>query len=132
MKQFITGIGGVFFRSPDPAATYQWYRDTLGLPANEYGHMFQSIADNGQMIMTQWSVFSQGTEYFGNTGQAFMINYRVQDMEGLIAHLQSQGIPLLGGPEHYDYGTFIWIEDQAGYRIELWEPKGGFEATEGG
>jgi catechol 2,3-dioxygenase-like lactoylglutathione lyase family enzyme len=130
MKQFITGIGGVFFRSADPAATYKWYRETLGLPADDYGHLFQPVASDGQPLFTQWSVFPADTNYFGDQGQKFMINYRVQDMEGLIAHLESRGIPLLGGPDHYDYGTFIWIEDHAGNRIELWEPKGGFEEAE--
>lgn len=130
MKQFITGIGGVFFRSADPAATYKWYEETLGLGADSHGYMFVSQDAEAQAVLTQWSIFPKDTDYFGSSNQPFMINYRVQDMEGLIAHLESRGIPLLGGPDHYDYGTFIWIEDHVGNRIELWEPKGGFEEGE--
>ncbi len=76
------GIGGVFFRSPQPATTCAWYRQHLGLRTDEYGTNFawRQADDPGRPGYTQWSPFAVDTSYFGAGGQQFMINHRVGDL----------------------------------------------------
>ena len=81
--------------------------------------------DPEQVGFTVWSVFPRETEYFGRESQDFMINYRVRNLDLLLARLESEGVLQVGDLEEYSYGRFAWIEDNEGNRIELWEPKHG-------
>lgn len=129
----VTGIGGVFFRSENPAQTKQWYEKHLGIPASDYGHAFLWKDSGGDSGTTTWCPFAAGTEYFGASGQTFMINYRVDDLEALIAVLRTEGVEVVGEIQAFDYGKFAWINDCDGRRVELWEavdePLVEFEAT---
>jgi len=71
---------------------------------------------------TVWSAFPRDTDYFGPSGQSFMINYRVRDLDVLLKRLQVQGVRQVGKVEKFSYGRFAWIVDGDGNRIELWEP----------
>ncbi|MFT7625236.1 MAG: hypothetical protein ACI9WU_004427, partial [Myxococcota bacterium] len=85
----VTGIGGVFFRAADPKQTYAWYRDNLGIDANDWGKSFAwTEKDTGAEGMTQWSAFEDKTEYFGPGKAEFMINYRVTDLDAMLAQLE--------------------------------------------
>ncbi len=70
----------------------------------------------------QWSLFKTGSEYFAPSKKEFMINYRVQNIEALVAQLRENGVTILDDMTSYDYGKFIHIMDAEGNKIELWEP----------
>jgi predicted enzyme related to lactoylglutathione lyase len=117
----VLGMGGVFFRARDPKALAAWYRDHLGVPVeNEqtYGSMTAAAGD-----MTVWSAFPADTTYFGQGGSAFMFNYRVPNLDAMLAQLRAAGAKVDDKVEDYDYGRFGWATDPEGNRFELWEPK---------
>ena len=119
----VTGIGGIFFRSKNPAKSREWYRKNLGLAVNEYGSSFEFRNANkpDKINYLQWSVFEEGSDYFPSDRQ-FMINYRVQNIEGLVKKLRENGVTIVDSIEVYDYGKFVHIMDMEGNKIELWEP----------
>ena len=117
----ITGIGGVFFRARDPKSLSAWYRDVLGLTVEDWGGvMFQSGA--GGPPMTLWMPFDASTTHFAPSTREFMINFTVDDLDGLLATLKAKGIEPLKR-ESDDNGRFAWIVDPDGTKVELWEPK---------
>jgi len=120
----VTGIGGIFFFTPDPKATREWYATHLGLEVNEYGSTFEGRSKDNpdEITQLQWSPFKQGSSYFAPSQKEFMINYRVQHIEQLVAQLQEKGVTILDNIESYDYGKFVHIMDADGNKIELWEP----------
>ena len=120
----VTGIGGIFFFSDNPGETRNWYRENLGLETNDYGSSFESRnLNNPEEINTlQWSPFKKGSDYFAPSKKEFMINYRVQNMEGLVEKLKGNGVTILDNIETYDYGKFVHILDPEGNKLELWEP----------
>lgn len=120
----VTGIGGIFFFTDNPKETREWYHKNLGIDANEYGASFDSRnIDNPDEINTlQWTPFKTGSDYFEPSKKEFMINYRVQNIEGLVAKLKSNGVTILDSIASYDYGKFVHIMDSQGNKIELWEP----------
>lgn len=120
----VTGIGGIFFKARDINRTLQWYRDNLGISAEETYYDFKWLgADTPELPgRTAWAVFESTSDYFGPSNQTFMINYRVASMDRMLEQLRGAGIEILKA-EDYDYGKFAWINDPEGNRIELWEPK---------
>ena len=120
----VTGIGGVFFKSSNPKALSEWYRDHLGVPYKEgMGAAFSwendPKVDEG---MTVFNVFSASTTYFQPSSSAFMVNFRVDDLDGLLAKLAAEGVQIDPKREDADYGRFAWIYDPDGNKIELWQP----------
>jgi D-3-phosphoglycerate dehydrogenase len=120
--QRVTGIGGVFFKSDDPAALRDWYNKHLGLNTDNYGCTFWWKDKQGNDASTQWSPFAANTNYFEPSQKEFMQNFRVHDLDNLLASLKEEGVTIIGEPESYDYGKFGWIVDPEGNKIELWEP----------
>jgi predicted enzyme related to lactoylglutathione lyase len=120
----VTGIGGIFFKCKDPKKMREWYKTNLGLNTNEYGAVFEwrQGADTTKKGFTQWSPFSEKTKYFEPSTKDFMINYRVENIEELIAQLQKSGVIITDTIEAYEYGKFVHIMDIEGNKIELWEP----------
>ena len=120
----VTGIGGVFFKSPDADASRAWYRENLGLDGTSPGVNFfwRDRSDPARFGFTVWSVFAADSEYFGSPEQSFMINYRVDDLDALLADLRGRGVQQVGEVEEYWYGRFAWVIDIDGNRVELWEP----------
>jgi len=120
----VTGIGGIFFFSDDPQAAREWYAKYLGLEVNEYGSTFEVRNANrpDEINYLQWSPFKKNSPYFAPSKKEFMINYRVQNIEGLVQKLRDNGVTILDEMETYDYGKFIHIMDHEGNKIELWEP----------
>lgn len=133
MEKRVIGLGGVFFKSRDPEATYAWYRRHLGIPATEYGASFgwRKVSDPEQTGHTAWSVFKHDTNYYEPSTSEFMVNYRVADLEGLLAALRAEGVTVVGEMQVFDYGKFGWILDPEGRKIELWEPVDTVYATFG-
>ncbi len=120
----VTGIGGIFFKSDDPKAQREWYQKNLGLVTNEYGSLFEfrQGADPDKVGYLQWSPFDSNTKYFEPSEREFMINYRVKNMEALVAQLKEAGVPICDEIAEYEYGKFVHILDPEGNKIELWEP----------
>lgn len=122
----VIGIGGIFFFSDNPKETKEWYAKNLGLEINAWGSVsFESRNMNNpdEIDSLQWSPFKKGDEYFSPSKKDFMINYRVQNLEGLVKKLKENGVTLLDDIASYDYGKFIHIMDAEGNKIELWEPR---------
>jgi len=120
----VTGIGGIFFFSDNPEKTREWYAENLGLEVNQWGSSFEFRNANrpDEINYLQWSPFESGSEYFAPSKKEFMINYRVQNIEGLVKNLKAKGVTILDSIETYDYGKFVHIMDAEGNKIELWEP----------
>jgi predicted enzyme related to lactoylglutathione lyase len=121
----VTGIGGIFFYSDNPQETREWYTKNLGIEINDWGSSgFESrnIDRPDEINSLQWCPFKNGDEYFSPSKKDFMINYRVQNIEGLVRNLQKDGVTILDSIATYDYGKFIHIMDKEGNKIELWEP----------
>ena len=121
----VTGIGGIFFYSENPQLTKEWYTKNLGFEINEWGSSsFESrdIDKPEKINSLQWSPFKKGDEYFSPSKKEFMINYRVQNIEGLVNKLKENGVTILDSIATYDYGKFVHIMDAEGNKIELWEP----------
>lgn len=130
----VTGIGGIFFFSEDPEKTKKWYSENLGLETNQWGSSFEFRNANRpeEINYLQWSPFKKGSDYFSPSKKEFMINYRVQNIEGLVKKLKSNGVTILDSIETYDYGKFVHIMDDEGNKIELWEPKDAVFTEMGG
>lgn len=120
----VTGIGGIFFFSENPEETKEWYSKNLGLEVNEWGSSFEfrNAHRPEEINYLQWSPFQKGSEYFAPSKKEFMINYRVQNIEGLVKKLKAGGVTVLDEIESFDYGKFVHIMDADGNKIELWEP----------
>lgn len=121
----VTGIGGIFFFSDDPKETKEWYAKNLGLEINDWGSAgFESRNINrpDEINSLQWKPFKKGSEYFAPSAKDFMINYTVQNIEGLVNKLKENGVTVLDSIETYDFGKFVHIMDAEGNKIELWEP----------
>jgi len=120
----VTGIGGIFFFSDNPEKTREWYAENLGLEVNEWGSSFEFRNANrpDEINYLQWSPFKKGSEYFAPSSKEFMINYRVQNIEGLVKKLEAAGVTIVDEIESFEYGKFVHIMDNEGNKIELWEP----------
>jgi GNAT superfamily N-acetyltransferase len=103
----ITGIGGVFFKSPDHKALRSWYQENLGLK------------DGAMVNQTAWSIFPSASDYFAST---CMINYTVDDLDAFLAKCAAAGVRIDPKRDEADYGRFAWIYDPDGNKIELWQP----------
>lgn len=113
----LTGIGGLFFRARDPEALAGWYQEHLGID-NLATSVWQQQAGP-----TVFGPFSQDTEYFGRPEQQWMVNFRVDDLDALIAQLEAAGIAVETRAEwDSEAGRFARIHDSEGNPIELWEP----------
>jgi len=120
----VTGIGGIFFKSKDPAKVREWYSKHLGLNTNQYGAVFEwrQGADTTQKGFTQWSTFKETTKYFEPSTRDFMINYRVANLEALVVELKKENVIIADSVETVEYGKFVHIIDIEGNKVELWEP----------
>jgi predicted enzyme related to lactoylglutathione lyase len=121
----VTGIGGVFFKSTsDPKALAAWYEKNLGMKLESFGAAIlrwpeDKAEDKG---VTVWHLADKESEWFSPSRSSFMINYRVDDMAGLLAQLTANGVEIFKGPESHENGKFAWIMDPDGNKVELWEP----------
>ena len=130
----VTGIGGIFFRSKNPQETMEWYGENLGLAIDDYGSPFEFRNANRpeEINYLRWSPFEEETVYFNPSEKEFMINYRVQNIEGLVRKLRKNGVVILDDIEDFKYGKFVHIMDPEGRKIELWEPIDSYFTNLGG
>jgi len=116
----VTGFGGLFFRAKDPLAMGRWYQEHLGVdPVPSYYAQKPWWQEAGPTV---FAPFPEDTEYFGNKNQGWMINFRVEDLEAMVAQLRASGIEVAVDPEVHPNGRFARLQDPEGNPIELWEP----------
>ena len=121
----ITGIGGVFFKSKnDNAALAAWYQKHLGLSLESWGGAILKWPDDkaDDKGLTVWTVAEKDSKWFSPSDSSFMINYRVDNLDEMIAQLRADGVEIVQGPDSAENGKFAWIMDPDGNKVELWEP----------
>jgi glyoxylase I family protein len=117
----VSGIGGLFFRAADPAGLARWYQQHLGvLPVPTD---YNTPCWTQEAGPTVFAPFPKDTDYFGNPTQVWMINFRVRNLEAMVAQLRAAGIAVHFDPEQYPNGRFARLNDPEGNPVELWEPK---------
>ena len=121
----VTGIGGVFFNSTnDHKALSEWYQKHLGLELEPWGGAIlkwpDDKSDDGGL--TVWNAAAKDTKWFAPSASNFMINYRVDDLDEMLAQLRDAGVEVVSGPESHENGKFAWIMDPDGNKVELWQP----------
>lgn len=124
----VTGLGGVFFKARDQKVLGDWYRRHLGIDVQDGGwavFRWRDHEDASRPGSTVWSVFPEDTAYFGAGSQRAMLNYRVEDLDAVLAALRSEGVSVDDRVEESPEGRFGWITDPEGNRIELWQPPPG-------
>ena len=123
----VLGVGGIFFKADDPEKLGAWYKEHLGLEVEDYGGVTfreeqnADVAPKRQAFLV-WSPFPADTDYFGPSSKPFMINFRVADLDQLLAKLRAEGVTVDENTQKSEFGYFGWAMDPEGNRIELWEP----------
>lgn len=120
----VTGIGGIFLKARDPDGLAQWYRDHLGVPVAD-GATYATFASEEGGEMAVWATFPEDTEYFHPSSVPFMVNFRVRNLDAMLAQLREAEVEVDERIEDSEYGRFGWIMDPEGNRIELWQPPAG-------
>ena len=112
----VTGLGGVFFRARDPDELKAWYQRVLGVPTEDL------MRSDGLVF----AIFDEDTDYFGPSGQGFMVNFRVASLDAMLARLREAGAEVDEETQEQEgIGRFGWAIDPEGNRFELWEPAEG-------
>ena len=126
----VSGIGGVFFKARDPKSLAAWYRQALGIDIAEGAQYapfrWREREDSSRVGTTVWSLFPSDTKYFAPSGAPFMINYRVRNLDAMVAQLRALHVAVEPKVTEDFNGKFAWIVDPEGNKIELWEPKSGY------
>ena len=130
----VTGVGGIFFKSTnDNNALAAWYQKNLGMKLEPWGGAIlkwpDDKADDGGL--TVWHVAGKDSKWFSPSSSSFMVNYRVDDLGGLLAQLRASGVEVIQGPESHENGKFAWIMDPEENKVELWEPKAWDDKNKG-
>ncbi|MGL4422256.1 MAG: VOC family protein [Gemmataceae bacterium] len=118
----VLGIGGVFFKARDPKALAAWYRDHLGIPI-EPDQTYATMQSHAAGEVTVWSVMPTDAKSFGSGPATGMLNYRVQNLDAMLAQLRAAGATVDERTEDYGFGRFGWAFDPEGNRMEFWEPE---------
>jgi predicted enzyme related to lactoylglutathione lyase len=113
----VTGVGGFFFKTSDKKATAAWLKDVLGIPAEEWGAMFPET--KGYTVL---GLHAADTTYFGPSTREFMLNFRVDDLDGMLARLEGQGVQVVKRFDPDPNGRFAHVRGPDGMVIELWQP----------
>jgi predicted enzyme related to lactoylglutathione lyase len=118
----VTGIGGLFFRAHDPATLSKWYQERLGISPTPTSYGEQGW--HQEAGPTALAPFPQDTAYFGNQSRSWMVNFRVRNLDAMVAQLRAAGIQVEIDQTEYPNGRFARLHDPEGNPIELWEPSG--------
>jgi predicted enzyme related to lactoylglutathione lyase len=124
----VTGIGGIFIKSQDPKRLREWYRRHLGIEFEDWGGFafrWKSPDNPDGTGTTVWSIFEASSNYFDPSRSQCMVNYRVHELQPLLAVLRSEGCQVIDKVEESEFGKFGWVVDPDGNKIELWEPPPG-------
>ena len=119
----ITGVGGVFVTSKDPKALSAWYRDVLGIHVESWGGAMLRYDAPGHPPMVVWNAFAEKDAYLKPSTRDFMINFAVDDLDAFLRRIEAKGVKVLKRDDSDPSGSFAWILDPDGTKIELWAPK---------
>ena len=117
----VLGLGGIFFKAEDPKAVRDWYARVLGFDIHDWG----GVIFRQPKGTSTWSPFDADTKYFDPGSAPFMINFIVDDIDGVLARAAAEGAEPTGRQDEGGMGRFAWLLDPAGVKIELWEPAKG-------
>ena len=117
----VTGIGGFFFKAKDPKALAEWYEKNLGVGRTPTAKGMEPWRQDAGA--TAFQPFPATTEYFGPETQQWMINFRVANLNQMVAQLTAAGIKVEIDPTKYPNGRFALLHDPEGNPIQLWEPE---------
>jgi len=118
----VLGIGGVFFKAKDPGKLGAWYAKWLGLEVQPWGGVVfpaKGLPASGYSV---WTPFEEKTPYFGPSKKPFMVNFMVDDVEGMLKKLARSGAKVVPKREESEFGRFGWFIDPEGNKVELWQP----------
>ncbi len=121
----ILGLGGLFFKSADPAELCAWYGKVLGLEVAEWGGVVftPDAAAAHPGAATVFSPFKADSDYFAPSEKGFMFNLMVDDLDAMLARCAEHGVvPVKTMADEYN-GPFAHIMDPEGNKIELWQPR---------
>jgi catechol 2,3-dioxygenase-like lactoylglutathione lyase family enzyme len=119
----VTGIGGIFIKARDPETLREWYRVHLGIAVEAWGGAtFRWDQPEGATV---WSIFPSTSRYFDPSIAPFMVNYRVANLDRVLADLRAEGCAVDDQIEESEHGKFGWVVDPEGNKVELWEPPPG-------
>ena len=118
----ITGFGGVLIKSPDPKALSAWYRDVLGMDVQDWGGALLEQSPQSPDTAT-WTPFKADTDYFAPSTREVMINFAVDDLEAFLKQIEAKGVKVLDRQTMDGMGSFAWIVDPDGTKIEFWQPE---------
>ncbi len=121
----VTGIGGIFFQAKDPVSLRAWYQKHLEIPVQDWGGAVFNWAEDPDAEkngMTIWSVNPCDAAQQTSTPSGFTINYRVADLDALVAVLRAEGCQVLPEVVESEFGKFAWVIDPEGNKLELWQP----------
>ena len=124
----VTGIGGIFFKAKDAPALRAWYERHLGIDVQAWGGAAFTWTDSGGTPAggtTIWSIGPEEGDQFAPSRASFMVNYRVEDLQAVVAALRAEGCNVLDTIDESAYGTFAWVIDPEGNKVELWQPPAG-------
>ncbi len=122
----VTGVGGIFFKTRgDRAALAAWYQKHLGMALEDWGGAILRWPEDraGDGGVTVWRVADRDSKWFAPSDSSFMVNYRVDNLDEMLAQLREGGVEVIAGPDSDDNGKFAWIMDPDGNKVELWEPQ---------
>jgi predicted enzyme related to lactoylglutathione lyase len=116
----VLGLGGVFFKAQDPDVLQAWYERVLGFSITQWGG---SMFAHPVLGFTNWTPFKADADYFAPSPQPLMINFIVDDLDGVLAKAAAEGVEPVGRQDEA-YGRFAWLIDPEGFKVELWQPAG--------
>jgi len=118
----VTGIGGLFVGARDPDALAAWYAEHLGVdpppPSYEVPSWWQAAGP------TVFAALPAGSAHLGGSDRSWSVNFRVTDLDAMVAQLRAGGIAVDVDPEVYPNGRFAALRDPEGNAIQLWQPDG--------
>ena len=123
---YVTGISGIYQKTPDPGRMARWYANNFGVFSSQEFHGFKArdYSDPTLILQTILAYYPVDSAYFNPSGKTSMISFRVRDLETLLKKLRASGVEVLEESEKYKHGKFSWLMDPEGNKIELWEPAG--------
>jgi predicted enzyme related to lactoylglutathione lyase len=121
----VIGLGGLFFKAPDPKVTAAWYARVLGVAFQDWGGalFLPQVAADRPGAATVFSPFPADTTYFAPSDSSFMVNLMVDDLDAVLARCAEAGVTPVGEPMDEENGRFAHIMDCDGRKVELWEPR---------
>lgn len=121
LREKVTGIGGLFIRSNDPAGLSAWYEEHLGI--NRTPESYDAEVWEQEQGPTIFAPFPNDTEYFGRPEQSWMINFRVNEIDAMVRQLEASGIEVMLDENEYPNDRFALLYDPEGNPIQLWQPQ---------